>query len=575
MVRYLFRKVIKLADEKSFSDFWKAATIEIEECSTHQQLIILGEHPYKNLTWKFTSQDHTFMMCLLTYFVKVCQKHTKSDNYEQIEFVIAESINAPSEYKEIHNTLAQNWKKLQNDTKLQDCMKAGFTLVNVIDIHDSSRAAKDFLPFLNKYCNRSVHFTCYDKKHDMQELNRELIHNDNQYCNQISKSNQLLKQLKGCMNEEQIVVVTPLSTHKSSQQQETEIDRMTQAITERVGTRNVKSLEMSKVNEDDTEENKAALELVKNEIEKFITDSSFHFLVYLREFKLFEKIRQESNGKFWMGRSEIEALSIELKFKNGTFDRFLRFFTSFGSIFYTHDIPTLDEYVITDIPKFIECAHKLYQEKDPQNEVSKYGLFINTNEEDTRILLKYLTVLGIAVEVEFTQINFPTPTNSQQNKYYYIPSARSAGPFQADEPNEDSIISIVLSFNDCIAENLQALLCSEALRLGGRLEATENHNTTVVRTCKNDASIQIADFGKDVKLTIIRDSDNTSKPIEEKIIETYSHLLSDYPTLTTKTGAKLRYKIQWFSKRMESQKDELIDVLDRKTHKLPSELIAL
>ena len=504
-----------------------------KEILTKYELIILGKAPFDELSWTIsTCKYDVATLTLLPYFVNFCKHRFDTLKFEPISEAMdcktsitdADGIH---ELKQLYKDLMDAWVRLQKDDKFRDVIPEGASVINVFDV-GPSKAAQDFLPFMNRYCKRSLHLTCYNPTTDAEELIEES--NDG---SENSKSNQMLKQLKGCMNPEQVVIVTSIENeHDNSPKNENAIKEIKEKIKKSIGTEKVKQLTIKK---EIKEYNKT-----KKFLERIVLDDPHkrhHQAVFLREIALLQTLRKKTKS-FWMKRTEIELLSEQYRFKNGKLGDFFRKLTTIGSILYVHDIPALDDYVITDIAEFVMYAHKLYNQEQDENKLSKYGLFKDTNEEDTKILLKFLTVFGIAVEISSTQIDFPSP-EEMEPLYYYIPSACSTAIAQPPKTDEDSI---VISFNDCIAENLQALLCNEALRLGGRLIPTETRDTTIEVQFADDgtnARIKITGIGKNAKLTILHDA---KLPIEHKV-KIYSRVLSAYPSLITRSCSKPRYQI--------------------------------
>ena len=155
----------------------------------------------------------------------------------------------------------------------------------------------------------------------------------------------------------------------------------------------------------------------------------------------------------------------------------------------------------------------------------------------------------------------PTDTDSL---YCYVPSARSAEDTNDTTNDEDSII---LSFNESVAENLQACLCNEVLRKGGYLLATESPKYTTVRANQGDPQVKLTDFGKDVKITIMQPSSTDRIDTAQRKIEIFSHILSEYHVMA-KSGAKLRYQIldtpikEGLVRVLEEGKDRLLSKFD-------------
>ncbi len=425
---------------------------------------------------------------------------------------------------EMHGRVKQLWDKFPKSKK--EIFSTGVSLVNAYDI-GPSQAAQDFVPFLNKYCHRSMHLTCYSDTLDDADLGRELD-SSRPYFNNL-KCSQMFRQLKGCINEEQKVVVTRLEGDTPAPDTVCS-NKLKREIKARVHTEHVTEVTISNNNQEKTKKSREF-------IEELVVRSSFHCTLYLREFVLFQTIKTESKLKnsFWMEKNEIEKLSKQCKMVNGGFERFLKVFSSFAKVFYAHDIPALDEFVIIDIVKFVEYLHTIYTSKEDK-QFSQYGLFPYIDGDDDReISFKFLTVLGLAVKVKSSQLKQP-PT--EEEKYFcYIPTVKGFDPKDSGNPTQEDFV--IITFNEYIAENIQVCLCHDLLVQGAFLIPTRTSDTTL---CIDELPpVMITNNGRDAKITIQHQRDLPSIEARTKM---YTRILATYPYVTTRSGTTLRYEVK-------------------------------
>ena len=508
-----------------------------EECLFFYRLVLAGANEFMWVTFDSTEVTAIFLLsyfaadskvrnCELEFTTEASTCTSKLDPFEKIVY-------------EMHEKVKQLWDKFDDSEK--ENFSTGVTLVNAYDI-GPSQAAQDFVPFLNKYCRRSIHFTCYSDTLDDTDLGRDLDLR-RPYFNNL-KCSQMFRQLKGCINEEQKVVVTRLegdtpardtSSEKKIRPKEdipapgTCSDKLKKEIKARVHTEHVTKVTFSNNNEDKTEK-------AREFIEELVIKSSFHCTLYLREFVLFQTIKTESKIKnsFWMEKSKIEELSKQCKMVNGGFERFLKVFTSFGKVFYAHNIPALDDFVIIDIVKFIKYLHTIYTTENKQ--FSQYGLFpYFKRDKDREMSFKFLTVLGLAVKVKSSQLK-PPPT--KQDKYYcYIPTVKGFDPKDSGNPTQEDFV--IISFNEYLAENIQVCLCHNLLVQGAFLIPTRTSDTTL---CIDKLPhVVITNNGRDAKITI---QHQRGLPSNEERTKMYARILATYPYVTTRSGTSLKYEVK-------------------------------
>ena len=514
-----FSKAINAFGIKNLTPHLEGSREGKKDCLLFYRLIIASGT--KKLKWMTFDSAHVTAMFLLSYFVNLC----KVQNCE-LKFITEQTTSELSPFKKMvykmHEGVKELWGEIPKSEK--EILSTGVTLVNAYDI-GPSQAAQDFVPFLNKYCHRSIHFTCYSDTLDDVDLGGELDSSKPYFIN--LKCSQMFRQLKGCVNEEQKVVVTRLEGDTPAP--DTCSEKLKKEIKDRVHTEHVAEVEISNNNEDKTEK---AMKF----IEELVAKSSFHCTLYLREFLLFQTIKTESKLKnsFWMEKSEIENLSKKCKMVNGGLERFLKVFTSFGEIFYAHNIPALDEFVITDIIKFVEYLHTIYTSRE--DHLSQCGLFPYIDgDEDREMSFKFLTVLGLAVKVKSSQLK-PPPT--KEDKYYcYNPTVKGFDRKDSGKPTQTDFIMI--TFNEYIAENIQVCLCHDLLVQGALLIPTPTSDTTL---CIDELPpVMITNNGRDAMITIQHQRDLPSIEARTKM---YARILATYPYVTTRSGTRLQYKVR-------------------------------
>ena len=514
-------------------------SIEDRECLSCYRVIILGVKPFKKLTWLMpTTNADGAVMCLLSYFANLCNVRSQGnpDYHTLLEFAplpasTSKGIDSfdPEVRDQItllYSKLMEGWQRLKKDKQMQAVMPTGVCLLNIFDV-GPSKAAQAFCPFLNQYCQRSMNIACYEGSRDSEELKKEFAEkSDHQYYQ--SKTYQLLKPLSGCKHKSQIVNLAEVSENSFNQRPHL-LHELKEAVQNEIQIENIHPLSVSV----------DSMESAKIQLEQSVINGSFYVPVTLRSMLLLHRMRMKCKS-FWMKRSEIETLSKDYMFSNGDLEAFLRLFSSFGHIFYTHDIRSLNEYVVVNVVQFVKQIHTLYHSKKEGAE--RYGLFKQRDEEDWKVIFEFLTVLGIAAEVKSNQI---VPLNDLSldtaTFYYYIPSARSystpdtsnTAELSQNIQNGEHSIEFT-SLKGYSKENLQAVLC-EYLLLSADclLIPTETINTTAIRFCSaesgaEDEDIQFMDVGNKVMILSLNDPAKTRKR-KEKI---YSRISPFFETNT-------------------------------------------
>ena len=582
---HILSNAVLMKDKKNMTPLLERH--ECKECFSCYELMILGTFPFDHLTWLLSTKTESAVMCLLSYFARLCKnRNIGSGNYfDLLEFVpvpatsegiIVSDPEVSQQVKLLYTELEKKWKDLKNEKSMQKVMPTGVCLLNLFDL-GPSKAARDFSPFLNKYCKQSLNITCFSRERDAEALKKELAsETDHDYYQ--SLTHQLIKPLTGCVCKEQTVALAAISTDPSIQYTSEESRQMIDGLKEKMQKKlGIEKLQLLSVRE------------VRSQLEKEVIKASsdeipLKFIILLQQMK-------HKCKSFWMTRSEIESLSRPYEFQNGDLERFLRFFSSFGSIFYTHDIPRLREYVIVDIVAFVKRIHMLYNTND---EAARYGLFRYRQEEDWRVLFDFLTTLKIAVEVKSSQIltnpTAPTLSLGTATTYFYIPSARRASGSTPDLASSAAVPSKASSHNNAFEfvnpdgytrENLPVLLCRHLLlSTSCLLIPTETTNTTVIRFCEASWEELEMEF-VDVKLIDAGNKITMSTRIEEENAEQIcKRIISTCPFLRrqisghsqTNTEGKLSIPSQILSGFLENKEQELTDIPLQKMIAIAKEL---
>ncbi len=462
-----------------------------QQCLSCYKTIILGTHPFGKLTWLKSTTELDSVTCMMSYFAKLCKGRDLSpqvDYYRLLEFAhvptTSENTNisdpdVADQMKRLYAKFEEDWNYLKTNKAVQDVMATGVCLINILDV-GPCKAAQDLLPYINEYCKQTITFACYDSMRDTETLKKEFSKDTTE--NYHSLKYQLMQQLLGIdKDKEKMVALTAIDDSEGDEQQEAELTR---ALGKAIGVDKVLHLRVSE----------KMLKETKKKIEKNVTAASFNADTPLSYMMLLGLIETKCKS-FWMKRSEIESLSKKYNFQNEDLENFLRFFTSFGSILYTHDIPTLKEYVIIDIVKFVRSIHEIYHSSE---ETAHYGLFKERKESESRIIFDYLTTLGIATELKSNQISPPKnlPLLQMFTTYYFIPTARNIR-------KRDTTAKIPLfKLKGCTKRNRQAHLCNYLLQTRKCLFIpTDEVNTTAFRFTIDDKDhdIEFIDEGNEIK----------------------------------------------------------------------------
>ncbi len=461
--------VIKLKD-----DTQEQSSFEEKEskCLSCNKLIILGEQPCETLSWMHAgTETENAVICLLSYFANYCKKQydcNEYDYYKILEFVptpaTSETIEKeiPERIKFLYTELIEHWKKLGSNKNLSAlALSSAVCLVNVFNV-GYCNATQDIFPFIRKYCKHAVHVVGYDQiKHGPILSSAE---GESDTC-----MPKLLQQFCGLHKGNPMFLIAICNGGKRDSNQEAEIEK---AVKQKVGNE-FHSLCIHHETFAD----------VKAQIEERVRKSSFFDSTPIK-YPLFLEYIVKASKTFWMQRCEVESLASQYGLKTDEIDCFLQFCTSYGSIFYTHDVPALKDYVIVDIVKFVQRIHELYTSENPS---TKYGIFEERAEADWKVIFEFLTTFGIAIEVKSSQIaKIDSLKLKTATTYYYIPTTREIPKLPPDLQRSTSWSTcdiFSLNINPTIPDQCTEVhLCKHLfINVNCSLIPTDSLNSTSIR----------------------------------------------------------------------------------------------
>ena len=227
----------------------------------------------------------------------------------------------------------------------------------------------------------------------------------------------------------------------------------------------------------------------------------------------------ESPASLWKTREELERLSLVYNFQNGDMENFLKLFSSYGSILYFHDIPSLRNYIVTNVWQFTQLLHELYYSKEET--ASKFGLLKQRDSEDWEMIFRFLIHLQIAVEVSPNEVIFESShiPIDHNGLYYYLPSARRMPPENIPS-NESIYISVSPTY---IPGNMQARLVQYLLKASRcMLVPTQPINSTTVQFIADDYAtskvyVKIVNYGDKIELQLANTTTAIVHSLEQQI----------------------------------------------------------
>ena len=516
----MLQKSIETKDRKHYSPFQQFISDKVnEETLSSYNLCVLGNSPFTELTWMFSTKRYGVTMCLLSYFVRLCT--LRNISCEQLEFMSSSAnIEDPllnDHVKWLFEMLQKRWKTVTNEEKKQFVLQTGICFLNIFDV-GPSKAMYEFLPFLNRYCRKAIKVLCYSGHRDANKIREPLQEIDVQlqllFPNQ-PRGKQMFQGTAGSQNTPAVFVANVMTDASSSLG--TSIENAYTHATEYIDGLvrdggNIIQHQHSQFNQQrETKETKHLLEELVVKSMKFYDNMPLRFMI------LRSALSSESPLSFWKTREELERLSQHCNFQNGDMENFLKLFSSYGSILYFHDIPSLRNYVVIDVWHFTQCLHELYYSK--KETASKFGLLKQrVNEKDWEMIFELLTNLQIAAEVSPNKLVFESSHIPIDHKvYYYLPSAREMPP--ENSPSNESFYIHIYS-PTCIPGNLQACLVQHLMIIPQcMLVPTQPVNSTTVQFIDDSCpplQMKIVNHGDKIELQL---ADSTIVHSLEKQVE--------------------------------------------------------
>ena len=523
-LKKMLHNSIELKHRKHFSPFLdQPMQFKVnEESLSSYDLCVLGTSPLETLAWMFSTKRYGVTMCLLSYFVRLCTH--RNIPCDQLQFISSPAtIPDPllnEHVKWLFEKLQQRWKTVAKEAPKRFVLQTGICLLNVFDV-GPSKAMYEFLPFLNRYCKSAMNLVCYSAHRDANKLHKPL---DESECGAhlIYPNQPRVKQMfQGIANSGTTPVVfiasrsspsfdATLENTGNALQGNTEAMQYLERLAKEEGIK-IEHLEFFQQGESRN---------VKHVLEAMIVkDMQFFKTMPLRYMLLRSVLDSESPASLWKTREELERLSLVYNFQNGDMDNFLKLFSSYGSILYFHDIPSLRNYIVTNVWQFTQLLHELYYSKEET--ASKFGLLKQRDSEDWEMIFRFLIHLQIAVEVSPNEVIFESShiPIDHNGLYYYLPSARCMPPENIPS-NESIYISVSPTY---IPGNMQARLVQYLLKASRcMLVPTQPINSTTVQFIADDYAtskvyVKIVNYGDKIELQLANTTTAIVHSLEQQI----------------------------------------------------------
>lgn len=494
MVHSLLSKVVEFLDKNQERCFFeKSLSLSLCKC------IILGCHPFENLTWLTSnnSVDETALSLLsyLSRFCKTCNQEPCQPFHDLITFDEPNKAGTPSQelpqqFLEAYKRLTRFWQRLKEDKALQAVAPQRICLVNIFDI-GHTQSAQDLLPFLSKYCKHALTVVCYDAEHEEVLLKEFELKNQG---DRRTPKYALLKQLCGIHKENPMALVALNNAlNGTNTRDESGLKRIADMLKDEINVSEITAVSAT------TQESEVPE--MKSFVEEQVMIAPFNCNKPIDYFLLLQDIKRNAKS-FWMKRTDIDTLYRQYRFNNDSLDDVLKFFTTYGSLFYMYDVPSLRQYVVVNLVKFEAKMEELYQSSEP---TAKYGLLKYRDDEDSRVVFDFLTTIGIAAVVKSSQVveergvvDLDTATN-----YYYIPTIRKSlyttlvsGDAKSASPGSpQAMAGNILGDYTCTPKILQVSMLKHLLMSTNcLLIPTEDINVTAIRFFLNGDQLHDIEF---------------------------------------------------------------------------------
>ena len=404
---------------------------------------ILGSFPFDDPMWlcgtKRSSTTLSLMSSILRLYI------TRKVKIEDVAFddCVSNEINsddfAHKHIRWLYKEVLRNLRELKTQPGKMSYLQSGVCILNIFNV-GYSKAAYEFLPFLTQHCNNLLPLVFLNIDHDLYCLQHPLkledMEHDNIPMNHLVRSR--IKHLchyalAGHQKSRQCPVIVGL-TERQSDNFSTE----TQDLQKLQKDMNIEDVTSPLLFSPDLKD------IIRKQLEEeTIKEVKFFDSIPLRWIFLRSAIQVQDPLPILMKKSDIiNLVASVVVMDNNDIEMFLKTFTSFGSLFYASDIPSLKEIVITDIERFVTCLDKVYNYQDDTS--SDHGLI----EEDTitsisglinkdlKLFVSVVTSFQLAVPIMKGKVHGEEEADDSKQKYY-IPSMRRSSVI--DGPLKDSL----------------------------------------------------------------------------------------------------------------------------------------
>ena len=401
---------------------------------------ILGSYPFDDPMWLCGTKRSSTTLSLMSSIVRLCA--TRKVKIEDVAFdgcvsneVISDDF-AHKHVKWLYKEVLRNLRELKSQPAKMSYLQSGICILNIFNV-GYSKAAYEFLPFLTQHCTKLLQLVFLNIDHDLYHLQHPLkledMEHDNIPVNHLVRSR--IKHLchyalAGHQKSRQCPVIIGL-TERQSHNFSTEIQ-------------DLRKLQKDMNIEDITSPllfSPGLEDVIRKQLEQeTIKDMKVFDSIPLRWVFLRSAIQVQNPLPMLMKKPDIiNLVASVVVMDNNEIEMFLKTFTSFGSLFYASDIPSLKEIVITDIERFVMCLDKVYNHQDDTS--SDYGLITEDTissliNEDFKLFMAVVTSFQLAVPIMKGKVHGQEEDDDSKQKYY-IPSMRRSPV--VDGPLKDSL----------------------------------------------------------------------------------------------------------------------------------------
>ena len=408
---------------------------------------ILGSYPFEDPMWLYGTKRSSISLCLMASIARLYA--SRNVGIEDVAFddipndVVSDNF-AHRHVEWLYREVLKRMNVLKNQSFKMNCLKIGICILNVFNV-GYSKAAYEVLPFITQHCNKLLPLVFLNIDRDLNHLEQPLSVEDIRHCN--TPLNHLTTPFKsrvkhlchyalaGHQESRQCPVIVGL-TEKHSYPTEEKYLQLQKLQTDMIQSlRNTSTATEALVGipgfEDATR--KYLEQMILKEVKFF--DSIPLRWVFLRS-----AIQVQDPLPILMKKSDIiNLVASVVVMDNNDIEMFLKTFTSFGSLFYASDIPSLREIVVTDIERFVTCLDKVYSHQDDTS--SDYGLIeeVTINgliKDDLKLFMAVVTSFQLAVPIMKGKVHGEEEADDSKQKYY-IPSMRRSSVI--DGPLKDSL----------------------------------------------------------------------------------------------------------------------------------------